>query len=348
MSDLKSIQKEYDKLSNKLNKPGVFSNLKKFQELSQRYNELKEIIEMAAKIEDVDKNIAENEEIIKKEEDEELVTLALEELQNLKKERQISQNYFKKLLEEKNKPSQNFKNIIVEIRAGVGGEEAALFAGDLFRMYKRFADYQGWQVETLSSSKTGIGGYKEVVFEIKGRNAWENLKHESGVHRIQRIPQTEKSGRIHTSTASVAILPQPKEIDIKINPSDIKIETFRSSGPGGQHLNVTDSAVRIIHLPTNIVISCQDERSQHKNKAKALKILRSKLMAINLKGEQEKRAKTRRSQIGRAFRSEKIRTYNFPQDRVTDHRIKKSWKNLEEIMDGKLKKIIKALKTLES
>lgn len=348
MPDLKDIQKEYEKISKKLSKSGIFSNSKKFQELSQRQSELEEIIEIAEEIENIDKNIAENQEIIKKEEDEELVTLALEELKNLKKEKGEKESELKKLLEEKNEPSQDFKNIVVEIRAGVGGEEAALFAGDLFRMYKRFSDSQGWPTETLSSNKTGIGGYKEIIFEIKGRNAWEDLKYESGVHRVQRIPLTEKSGRIHTSTASVAILPQPTERALKINPSDLKIETFRSSGPGGQHLNVTDSAVRIIHLPSNIVISCQDERSQHKNKAKALKILRSKLMAMKLKEEQEKRAKMRRSQIGKASRSEKIRTYNFPQDRITDHRIKKSWKNLQDFIDGKLKKIIKALKTLES
>jgi len=348
MPDLKSIQMEYENLSNKLSKPEVFSNLKKIQELSQRQAELNEIIEIARKIGEIDKNIAQNEEMIKKEEDEELVTLALEELQNLKKEKEKLKRTLKRLLEEKERATENFKNVIVEIRAGVGGEEAALFAGDLFRMYKRFAAYHGWPVEILGSNKTGIGGYKEIIFEIKGKDVWGDLKHESGVHRVQRIPKTEKSGRIHTSTASVAILPEPQEQALKINPSDLKIETFRSSGPGGQHLNVTDSAVRIIHLPTNIVISCQDERSQHKNKAKALKILRSKLMAMNLKAEQEKRAKIRRSQIGRAFRSEKIRTYNFPQDRVTDHRIKKSWKNLQNFMDGNIEKTIKALKTLET
>ncbi len=343
--DIKSIQKEYEKISNKLSEPEVFSNLKKFQELSRRHTELKEMVGLASDIENIDKNIAENEEIIKEEDDQELVTLALEELQSIKEEKKALEEKLKKLLQEKNSPKENFKNIIVEIRAGVGGQEAALFAGDLLRIYKHFAENQGWNVETLSSNKTGIGGYKEIIFEIEGAGTWEDLKYESGVHRVQRIPQTEKSGRIHTSTASVAVLPQPREIDIKIDPKDIKAETFRSSGPGGQHLNVTDSAIRLSHLPTGLVVSCQDERSQHKNKAKAMKILKARLLAEKVKTEEKERATLRRSQIGKAFRSEKIRTYNFPQDRVTDHRLKKSWKNLEEIMNGRIEKIIKALKT---
>lgn len=342
--DLKSIQREYEKISDKLSKSEVFSNFKKFQELSRRHAELKEIVDMAEEVENIDENIAENEEIITKEEDQELVTLALEELQSLKEEKKLLEEKLKKLPQGGKEPGKNFKNIIVEVRAGVGGEEAALFAGDLLRMYKRFAENQGWKAETLSSNKTGIGGYKEVVFEINGVGAWEDLRYESGVHRVQRIPQTEKSGRIHTSTASVAVLPQPREVDIKIEPKDIKVETFRSSGPGGQHLNVTDSAIRLTHLPTRLVVSCQEERSQHKNKAKALKILKARLMAEKVKTEEKKRATLRRSQIGRAFRSEKIRTYNFPQDRVTDHRLKKSWKNLEDVMDGDIEKIIKSLK----
>ncbi len=342
--DLKSIQKEYEKISDKLSKPEVFSNLKKFQELSRKHTELKEIVNLASDIENINKNIAENKEIIKEEDNQELVTLALEEFQSLKEEKETLEEKLKKLLQEKDSPKENFKNIIIEIRAGVGGEEAALFAGDLLRMYKRFAENQGWSVETLNSSKTGIGGYKEIIFEIEGVGAWEDLKYESGVHRVQRIPQTEKSGRIHTSTASVAVLPQPREIDIKIDPKDIKIETFRSSGPGGQHLNVTDSAIRLTHLSTGLVVSCQEERSQHKNKAKALKILKARLLAKKIKNEEKKRATLRRSQIGKAFRSEKIRTYNFPQDRITDHRLKKSWKNLEDFMDGDIEKIVKTLK----
>lgn len=233
-------------------------------------------------------------------------------------------------------------NIIMEIRAGAGGEEAALFAADLFLMYQKFGQKQGWQVELLTSHRSSLAGFKEIIFEIRGQNAWQTLKQESGVHRVQRIPKTEKSGRIHTSTASVAVLQEPAAADININPKDLRIDFFRSSGAGGQHVNVTSSAVRITHLPTGMVVSCQDERSQHKNKDKAMKVLTARLLQRKQSEMQSTTAEARRQQIGSADRSEKIRTYNFPQNRVTDHRIGKSWHDLENIIDGNLQPIIKA------
>lgn len=230
----------------------------------------------------------------------------------------------------------------MEIRAGTGGEEASLFAADLLRMYSRFAEKQGWKISLLSSHITELGGYREIIFEIKGENIFDKLKQESGVHRVQRIPSTEKSGRVHTSTASVAVLTIPSETEIKINPSDIRIDVFRASGKGGQHVNKTESAVRITHIPSGIVVSCQEERNQQQNKEKAMRALRAKLLNKKQQDELQKRGAERKEQIGSAMRAEKIRTYNFPQNRITDHRINKSWHQLDKIIDGDLKPIIKA------
>ena len=235
------------------------------------------------------------------------------------------------------------KTVIMEIRAGAGGDEAALFVADLFRMYSRFAEQQDWKILLINSNPTGIGGYKELIFEIKGKDVYEKLKHEGGVHRVQRIPNTEKVGRVHTSTASVAIMDQATETEININPNDLRIDVLRSSGPGGQNVNKIESAVRIIHLPTGLTVNCQDGRSQQHNKEKAMQVLRSRLLAKKQTEELSKRGNERREQIGSADRSEKIRTYNFPQNRITDHRIKKSWHNLDKIIDGDLDKIIKVL-----
>jgi peptide chain release factor 1 len=235
----------------------------------------------------------------------------------------------------------NPKNIIIEIRAGAGGDEAALFASGLYRMYTRFAEKQGWPVKLLNANQSSLKGFKEVVFQINGKDIYSKLKQEAGVHRVQRIPETEKGGRIHTSTVSVAVLPQIEKKEIEIKPSDIKIDTFRASGPGGQNVNMRSTAVRLTHLPTNIIISSQNERSQAANKENALNILRSKLYLLKTEQELKKLGQERKAQIGTADRSEKIRTYNFPHDRITDHRIKKSWYNLEKILDGNLNPIIK-------
>jgi len=257
---------------------------------------------------------------------------------------QISQEYAKIKREIEQAKRQGDKNIIVEIRAGVGGDEADLFAADLYRMYTKYAQKMGWRVAPLSSNKTSLGGFKEVVFEITGSGAWDKLKYESGVHRVQRIPTTEKNGRIHTSTISVAILPEASSVEIEINPKDIKIDTFCSSGNGGQSVNTTYSAVRITHLPTGLVISCQDERSQKQNKEKGLTILRSKLLAMEEERKQKEEARARKEQIGRAMRVEKIRTYNFPQDRITDHRIKEEWHNIEKFLEGNIEPMIDKMK----
>ncbi len=238
------------------------------------------------------------------------------------------------------------KAVIVEIRAGAGGEEAALFANDLFRMYTNYAKSQGWTQKLLDSHPTSLGGIKQVIFELKGENTWDKLRHEAGVHRVQRIPKTEKGGRIHTSTASVAILPKPTKTEIKIKPEDLKIDYYRASGPGGQYVNRRETAVRITHIPTGIVVTSQTERNQLENKENALSILAARLLEIERKKTQEELAGERKTQIGSADRAEKIRTYNFPQDRITDHRIKKSWHDIDKILDGKLDPIIKKINKL--
>lgn len=237
-------------------------------------------------------------------------------------------------------------SVIIEIRSGAGGDEAALFAADLFRMYSRFAEKQGWKTGLIESHPTEQGGFREIIFEIKGENVYNMLKQESGVHRVQRIPTTEKSGRVHTSTASVAVLPSASEVEVKINPQDLRIDVYRSSGKGGQHVNKTESAVRITHLPTNTVVTCQTERNQLQNKEKAMKVLRSRLLAKKQEEEMSKLSVERKGQIGTAMRAEKIRTYNYPQNRITDHRVNKSWHNLEKIIDGDLKPIIKTFQKL--
>ncbi len=329
---LDKIKKEYEEITNQLNSGKILDSTK-LTELSKRQAELRDVVDLINRLEEVNKQIKENEEILK-EQDNELVAIAQEELDNLKTEKiKLNKNLEVSLLP---KDVNDSKNVIVEIRAGAGGDEAALFAANLFRMYSKYAESKRWKIEIMNSNRTGIGGFKEIIFSVKGNNVYKNLKYESGVHRVQRVPETEKSGRIHTSTATVAVLPEAEDVEISIDPGDLKIDTFRSSGPGGQSVNTTDSAIRITYLPTNLVVTCQDEKSQHKNKAKALKILKSRILFQKQEEDNKKRGDERKMQVGTGDRSEKIRTYNFPQDRITDHRIKFSVKNLPGVLSGKL------------
>ncbi len=339
---LKSIEERCRELSDLLSSPDTAKDPERFIPLSKEYRDLQEVMVEYKRYQKLTKSIEDDEEIVKTSSDDELVEVATREVEALKKEREESLVRLQSLLQPKDPLDE--KNIIMEIRAGVGGDEAALFARDLFRMYSKYAESRGWRLETLNHHPTEKGGFKEVIFLVAGKGVFGRLKFERGVHRVQRIPVTEASGRIHTSTATVAVLPEAEEVEIEIRPGEIRVDVFRASGSGGQHVNVTDSAVRITHIPSGIVVSCQDERSQHQNKVKAMKVLRARLLDRTRQEEEEKVARERKSQVGTGERSEKVRTYNFPQKRVSDHRINLSLYNLDRILEGDLDFIIDPLR----
>ncbi|MDS1030353.1 peptide chain release factor 1 [Bacillota bacterium LX-D] len=345
LDKLQTIEEKYETLGQLLSKPEIVSDQVEFQKTAKAHSALTEIVSV---FREYKKALQEKEEadlILAEEQDPELREMAQQELERLAELLPELEQKLKILLLPKDPNDE--KNVIMEIRGGAGGEEAALFAGELFRMYSRYAERQGWKLEILSDHPTDMGGYKEVIFGINGYGAYSRLKFESGVHRVQRIPATESGGRIHTSTVTVAVLPEAEEVDVQINPNDIRIDIFCSSGPGGQSVNTTQSAVRITHLPTGIVVSCQDEKSQLKNKEKALKVLRARLLEKAQDEQQGELASARKSQVGTGDRSERIRTYNFPQSRVTDHRIGLTLHKLDLILEGDLDEIIQALITTE-
>lgn len=340
---LNQIEAKYEELTKALASPEVIGDSSKYQKTAKAHSELSEIVEKYREYKDLQKGIEESKVMVAEESDADLRAYAQEELLRLEERLAAAESELKVLLIPKDPNDE--KNVILEIRAGTGGDEATLFAAEMFRMYTRYAESQRWKVEVLSTSESGVGGLKEVIAIIEGRGVYSRMKYESGVHRVQRVPETEQQGRVHTSAVTVAVLPEAEEVDVKIEPKDLRIDTFCSSGPGGQSVNTTYSAVRITHLPTNTVVSCQDEKSQIKNREKGMRVLRARLYEMEMEKQQQALAKERKAMVGTGDRSEKIRTYNFPQNRVSDHRIGLTLHQLGDVMDGKLGPIVDALVT---
>ncbi len=342
INKLTLLQKRYLEITNLLSQPEVINDQSRYREMSKEYASLEPIVSAFTEYNDKQQKLIDTEKMLQEETDADLKAMAAEDLDHLRQTKQELTEKLKTLLLPRD-PNDD-RNVFLEIRAGAGGDEAAIFAGNLFRMYSHYVEDAGWQIEIINSSIGEHGGYKEIIARIIGKGAYSKLKFESGVHRVQRVPETEAQGRVHTSTCTVAVIAEAEEIDdIDINPADLKIDTYRSSGAGGQHVNVTDSAIRITHLPSGVVVECQDERSQHKNRARAMSLLKARLLATEQEKQQKEQAETRRSLVGTGDRSERIRTYNFPQGRLTDHRINLTLYQLEKIMDGNLQPVIEPL-----
>jgi peptide chain release factor 1 len=335
---LRTIEEKFDQLAQLMSDPGLVSDQDRYRQTTKAYHEMEKIVLKYREFKGILRQIAESQGLLA---DEEFKAMAREELAALEARRQVLDAELRALLLPRDPNDE--KNVILEIRAGTGGEEASLFASELYRMYSRYAERRGWQVEVLTMSSSGLGGIKEVIALISGRQVYSRLKHESGVHRVQRVPETEASGRIHTSTATVAVLPEADDVQIDINEKDLRIDTFCATGPGGQGVNTTYSAIRITHLPTGLVVQCQDERSQHKNKARAMKVLRSRMLDLEIQKQRDAIARDRKSQVGTGERSEKIRTYNFPQNRVTDHRVNLTIHRLPSILEGDLDALVEPI-----
>ena len=343
---LQQVKERFDEVTTAMSDPSVFDDPDRYTELTKEHSELKDLVEDYKEWKNIQNQIQGNKELIEEGEDAEITEMAKEENQELKPHLEELEEKIKfKLIP---KDPDDSKNVIVELRAGTGGDEAAIFAGDLFDMYRRYSDKMGWKLNLLSLNESDKGGYKELTFGLEGDEVYGKMKYESGVHRVQRVPETETQGRVHTSAATVAVLPEAEEVDIDINMSDIRVDTFRASGAGGQHVNKTDTAVRLTHEPSGVVVECQQERSQHQNKDKAMKMLRSKLYEIEEEKLRKEREEERKSQISTGDRSAKIRTYNFPQSRLTDHRINLTLYNLEDIMKGEIDEVIEALRVQDN
>jgi peptide chain release factor 1 len=338
---LSSVEEKYEELNKLLADPEVVTDHTKVQQYAKEQSVMREVVELAREYREVIKEISDLRDMLRSESDPEILSLAKDEQLTLEEKQQKVEERLRKALVPKD--PNDHKNVIIEIRAGTGGEEAGLFASNLYRMYSRLAQRLDWNLEIINSNSTGVGGLKEITFQVRGDQAYSNLKHESGVHRVQRVPTTESSGRIHTSAATVAVLPEAEEVDVEINQEDLQIDIYHASGHGGQNVQKVATAVRITHIPSGLVTTCQDERSQHKNKEKALAVLRSRILAAEIEKQQQEISDNRRSQIGSGDRSERVRTYNFPQGRITDHRVGLTSYNLEQVLDGDLMEFIEAL-----